>query len=285
MSVGGGLVGLSFGAGVLLLVASRRRRTTARHGALAHLVGAAQWPGLTVSRLVLLCVAGAVTGALVGAAVTGLLVAAALGAVVAAGMPIVVVRHRAHARQRASRAAWPEAIDTLVSGVRAGLALPEAVADLARCGPPALRPAFAAFQADYQACGSFADACSALRDRMADPVGDRVLAVLAIARDVGGHDVGRVMRTLSAIVRDDARSRGEIEARQSWTVNAARVAAAAPWLTLGLLALRPETAAAYASPAGAAVLLVAAVASALAYALMLRIARLPALPRLAGAGS
>lgn len=282
MSAGGALVGLAFGVGVLLLVTRPPRRRTRRRGALASLVAAAQWPGLTVSRLVLMCVAGALAGALVGAAMTGLLVVAALAAVVASSVPIVVVRHRALVRRRAGRAAWPEAIDTLVSGVRAGLPLPEAVADLARCGPPALRPAFAAFRSDYQASGSFAEACAALRDRMADPVADRVLAVLAIAREVGGHDVGRVLRTLSTIVRDDARSRGEIEARQSWTVNAARVAAAAPWLTLGLLALRPETAAAYASVGGAVVLVAAACASVLAYALMLRIARLPALPRLAG---
>lgn len=282
MSAGGALVGLAFGVGVLLLVTRPPRRRTRRRGALASLVAAAQWPGLTVSRLALMCVAGALAGALVGAAMTGLLVVAALAAVVASSVPIVVVRHRALVRGRAGRAAWPEAIDTLVSGVRAGLPLPEAVADLARCGPPALRPAFADFRSDYQASGSFAEACAALRDRMADPVADRVLAVLAIAREVGGHDVGRVLRTLSAIVRDDARSRGEIEARQSWTVNAARVAAAAPWLTLGLLALRPETAAAYASVGGAIVLVAAACASVLAYALMLRIARLPALPRLAG---
>lgn len=282
MSAGGALVGLAFGVGVVLLVTRPPRRRTRRRGALASLVAAAQWPGLTVSRLALMCVAGALAGALVGAAMTGLLVVAALAAVVASSVPIVVVRHRALVRGRAGRAAWPEAIDTLVSGVRAGLPLPEAVADLARCGPPALRPAFAAFRSDYQASGSFAEACAALRDRMADPVADRVLAVLAIAREVGGHDVGRVLRTLSTIVRDDARSRGEIEARQSWTVNAARVAAAAPWLTLGLLALRPETAAAYASVGGAVVLVAAACASVLAYALMLRIARLPALPRLAG---
>jgi tight adherence protein B len=283
MSVGGAMVGLLLGTGLLLLVVRPHPRTARRRrGRLADAVAAAQWPGLTVSRLVLASVAGSLAGGLAGAALTGLLVAAVLGAAVAGAVPLVVVRHRARRHRRAGREAWPEAIDTLVSGARAGLALPEAVADLARCGPPPLRPALAAFRADYQASGSFADACDALRDRLADPVADRVLAVLAIAREVGGHDVGRVLRTLSAIVRDDARARGEIEARQSWTVNAARVAAAAPWLTLGLLALRPETASAYASAGGAVVLVLAAVASVVAYLLMLRIARLPALPRLAG---
>jgi tight adherence protein B len=196
--------------------------------------------------------------------------------------PIAALHRRARLRQRAVVAAWPEAIDALVSSVRAGMALPDALADLARRGPAALRPAFAAFAADYHATGSFTASCAVLRDRLADPVADRVLAALAIARDVGGHDVGRVLRTLASLVREEARSRGEVSARQSWTVNAARVAAAAPWITLALMALRPQTAEAYAAPGGAVVLVGAAAASVLAYAAMLRIARIPELPRLEG---
>ena len=42
-----------------------------------------------------------------------------------------------------------------------------------------------------------------------------------MARQVGGSELGRLLRTLSAFLRADARTRGEIEARQSWTVNAA----------------------------------------------------------------
>ncbi|HAN71829.1 MAG TPA: type II secretion system protein F, partial [Actinobacteria bacterium] len=69
--------------------------------------------------------------------------------------------------------------------------------------------------------------------------------------------------------------------RQSWTVSAARMAVVAPWLTLLLLSTRPEAVAAFATPAGAAVLVLAAAMSVLAYALMLRVSRLPELPRLA----
>jgi tight adherence protein B len=84
-----------------------------------------------------------------------------------------------------------------------------------------------------------------------------------------------LLRTLSQFLREDARTRAEIEARQSWTVNAARLALTAPWLVLGLLALRPETVAAYDTVMGAAVLLIGGGVSLLAYRIMLRIARLP----------
>jgi tight adherence protein B len=58
-------------------------------------------------------------------------------------------------------------------------------------------------------------------------------------------------------------------------VNAARLAVAAPWLVLALLATRPEAVMAYNSAVGAGVLGTGAGLSLLAYRLMLRIGRLP----------
>ncbi len=62
-------------------------------------------------------------------------------------------------------------------------------------------------------------------------------------------------------------------------MNGARVAVAAPWLVLGMLALRPAAVAAYDTPAGAVVLVSGMVACAIAYTVMLRIGRLPVEPR------
>ncbi len=64
-------------------------------------------------------------------------------------------------------------------------------------------------------------------------------------------------------------------ARQSWSVNAARMAVCAPWLVLVLLATQQETLNAYDTPTGTFILLIGAVASLAAYRLMLRIGRLP----------
>ena len=88
-----------------------------------------------------------------------------------------------------------------------------------------------------------------------------------------------LMRSLATMLREDARTRGDIRARQSWTINGARLAVIAPWATLALLCTRPEAVDAYSTPEGAVVILLAAVASAVAYALMLRMARLPREPR------
>jgi tight adherence protein B len=233
--------------------------------------------------------AGAVTpGALVGAsvavgAVAALAVAAlTLSPVLAlcfgtmAGLaPAGMVRARARRRRRDLRDVWPEVVDHLASGVRAGLSLPEAVGQLGERGPVELREPFARFAADYRATGRFAESLDLLKARLADPVADRIVEALRLTREVGGTDLGRLLRALSAFLREDARTRGELEARQSWTVNGARLAAAGPWVVLAFLATRPETARAYDSAAGVAVLLGGAACSVVAYRLMVRLGRLP----------
>ena len=54
-------------------------------------------------------------------------VALAFG-VIGAYLPFAVLRGRARRRQREFAEVWPEAVDNLASGIRAGLALPEALA-------------------------------------------------------------------------------------------------------------------------------------------------------------
>ena len=76
--------------------------------------------------------------------------------------------------------------------------------------------------------GRFGDCLDRLKDRLADPTGDRVIEGLRIAREVGGGELGRLLRNLSGYLRDETRTRSELESRQAWTVNGARLAVAAP---------------------------------------------------------
>ena len=201
-------------------------------------------------------------------------VAASFAAIFAA-VPFLVISSRARARRTRLREVWPEAVDTLVSGVRAGMSLPEALTNLGERGPEAVRHQFRAFATDYAATARFDSSLDRLKARFADPVADRIVEALRLAHEVGGTDLGTLLRSLSQMLREDMRTRGELEARQSWTVNGAKVAVAAPWLVLALLSTRPQAAAAYATTTGAVILLVGAVVSVIAYRLMLRLGRLP----------
>ncbi len=195
--------------------------------------------------------------------------------VIASRGPFALVQARAGRWQASMREVWPDAVDNLASGIRAGLSLPEALGQLGERGPERLRESFTAFAEDFRASGRFGDSLDALKARLADPVGDRIIEALRLTRDVGGTDVGRLLRTLSEFLRDDARTRGELEARQSWTVNAAKLAVAAPWVVLALLSTRPENAQAYNSASGFSVLLLGGGSTVLAYRLMVKLGRLP----------
>lgn len=219
-----------------------------------------------VAGMVLLLVFLVLTGSLPISACFGLFGAA---------LPLAVVRWQADRRSASLRELWPDAVDHLRSAIRAGLTLPEALIQLGSNGPVPLRPAFTEFGADYRAGGRFDEALERLKVRLADPVADSLVAALRLTREVGGSDLGRLLGTLSGFLRDNARTRSELEARQSWTVNAARLAVAAPWIVLLLLATRPEAVAAYNSAAGAGVLVGGLAVSVLCYRLMLRIGALP----------
>ena len=96
---------------------------------------------------------------------------------------------------------------TSTSAVRAGMSLPDALAALGARGPEPLRDAFDQFALDYQVTGRFGECLDRLKDRLADPVGDRVVEGLRIAREVGGGELGRLLRNLSGYLREDARTR------------------------------------------------------------------------------
>ncbi len=278
----GAVIGLGAGIGLLLILlglTAPRAQRQSHTSWLRRTIDRAGLERVGPSAIVGACVSLAALSGLLVVAISGVLILGLLAAVVFGYLPLAVLRRKARTRGIALRSAWPDAVDMLGSAVRAGMSLPEAVIDLGVRGPEALRPAFRSFAADYRASGSFALALDGLKQSLGDPVADRVIVSLGIAREVGGSDLGRVLGTLSDFLRQDARARGEIEARQSWTVNAARVAVAAPWITLLLLCTRPETVAAYSTAMGAIIILGSAALSVVAYRVMTAIGKLPDEPR------
>jgi tight adherence protein B len=220
--------------------------------------------------------------AAVGVAVGGVVVSflpviavAVAGGVVAGLLPAAAVNARARARRRLMRTAWPDLVDHLLSSVRSGQSLADGLAALAEVGPLETRGAFRDFGLTVAATGTLASALDDLKHRLSDPVGDRIVETLRMAREVGGTELPAVLRALASSLRQDAALRAEVEARQSWVVNAARLGVAAPWVVLVLLGSRPEAAAAYNSPTGLALLGTGFAVTIVAYRLMVALGRLP----------
>ncbi|AIY01240.1 Flp pilus assembly protein TadB [Arthrobacter sp. PAMC 25486] len=230
---------------------------------------------VTPTSLVLSSVGLAMLMALIVFVLTGAPAIALCIALFTGYLPFALLKMRARRRAAVMRELWPDVVDNLRSAIRAGLSLPEALVQLGQKGPVQLRDDFRNFGADYRATGHFEGALQKLKATLADPVSDRIIEALRLTRDVGGSDLGKLLGTLSEFLRDHARTRSELEARQSWTVNAARLAVAAPWIVLMLMSTRAEAVAAYNTTAGWAVLGGGLAISVICYRIMLRIGALP----------
>src|SRR3954451_2463365 len=144
----GATLGLLFGIGVLLVWrgSSRTlqppRRTRRARSSVAELLTQAGLPMVTPRQLQMACAVIAVTTAtLVGAVSRSVALALAFGAFAAYG-PVALLKMRRRRRLAELRVVWPDVVDNLMSAVRAGLSLPEAVAQLAVRGPEPLREPF-----------------------------------------------------------------------------------------------------------------------------------------------
>jgi len=279
----GALIGFVIGLGLVLIAwalvepgwrpAVRSRK---RQDPIQDLLTAAGVTGVSSWQFIALCTTCFVIGFVVMAGISGVAVVALVFAAMAGGLPVAVLRGRAARRRREHAALWPDAVDNLTSAVRAGLSLPDALIQLGERGPVGLREPFVRFGADYQSSGRFDQSLDLLKERLADPTGDRVVEALRIAREVGGGDLGRVLRSLSGFLREDQRTRGEVESRQSWTVTGARLAAGAPWVVLLLMSLQGgDVIDRFATPTGVMILVGGAASCVLAYWLMMVIGRLP----------
>ena len=276
----GALVGLGVGIGLMLVWSAfflprRPLPHRDRPGRTAQLLARAGLGQVSPTGFLLLCVVVGVAVALLIQVVSGTPPVAVAFGLLGASLPFAVVSARARRRQREFAEVWPEAVDNLASAVRAGMSLPDALSALGTRGPEPLREAFDEFALDYQVTGRFGESLDRLKARLADPVGDRVIEGLRVAREVGGGELGRLLRNLSGYLRDDARTRSEMESRQAWTVNGARLAVASPWIVLLFMSFQSEVIHRYASPGGVLVLAIGAVTCVLAYWLMMRIGRLP----------
>lgn len=279
----GALVGLLLGCGLVLVwlalrgapVPEPRRSKTPLRNWLAELLHRAGADQVTPGALLGLCGGLGLFVGVIMLAVSGVAVVAVVFAGFAAYGPVALMRGRARRSLRERAEVWPDVVDDLASGVRAGLSLPEALTRVGERGPVQLRAVFTDFGNRYQRTGRFGAALDALKADLADPVGDRVVEALRVARDVGGGDLGALLRSLSGFLRADLGTRSELEARQSWTVNAARLAVAAPWAVLLLMSFQRDVVGRYASLTGAIVLLGGAGVCLVAYRLMVRIGRLP----------
>jgi len=191
---------------------------------------------------------------------------------------------RRHDRRRAAvQGALADAITQLRDSIRTGLSVQEALSGLARSGPAPLRPEFATLVRELRLLG-FEPSMAALRDRVADPVVDMVVAALVLNDRLGGRNVSQVLDRLAHATRAQLQVRSEMRAQQARNVLSARVVAAMPLVVL--IAIRriiPGYLTLFDSWWGQVLLAGCLVSIAAGYTGMLLLTRLPEEDRLLGA--
>jgi tight adherence protein B len=213
-----------------------------------------------------------------GLVVTLLLITPVTALAVCAGIvgalaPLGFLSVRRSRLARARALLWPDVVDTLISSIRSGCSIVEAVVYLGSVMPSTISSATLRF-GDRVSTSAHVGLClDELKADWSDAAGDRIVEALKVTRDLGGTRLTAVLRELSSSLRKNLAVTREIEARQSWIRVAAGIGAAAPWVVVLLLSTRPEAAQAYQSPAGAVIIFGGLCLTAVAYRVMTRIGK------------
>ena len=158
-------------------------------------------------------------------------------------------------KQKSIQDAWPEALDHINSAIKSGVSISQALANLAERGPIVLSPFFKEYKSQVSTTGNLELALKNLCLSTQDPVLKRLTQTILLVRQIGGAQVGSVLRTCTTFLRNDLTAKREIEMRHGWIANTARIASCAPWLLLIFLTFQPQTRTAYNTPIGAIVVL------------------------------
>lgn len=164
-------------------------------------------------------------------------------------------------RLRAVQEAWPDGLRDLLASIGAGMSLHQALESLVRNGPEPLRRAFARYPSLVRMVG-VVPALEVIKEELADPTSDRVIEVLILGHERGGHLLGEILADLAEATTRDLRVAEEIATDSLEQKINARAVFVLPWLVLLLLTSREGFFREYyRSPGGLVVVLIGALMS------------------------
>jgi tight adherence protein B len=195
-------------------------------------------------------------------------------------IPLIRIHRKNEKRSAFLATVWPELLDHMISGLRAGLSIAETLCSLATRGPQESREIFVEAEVMLREGVDLSAVFSWMKSVFNNPIADQVCEVLDFARDTGSRDTSQTLRTLGDFIRSDIAVRGEVEAKLGWVKNSALVAAIAPWILLLILSAQPTTVAAFSTPTGFAILAIGVALSVIAYFWMGKVGNIAQIPRI-----
>lgn len=180
-------------------------------------------------------------------------------------------------RHRRVEPHWPQFVDDVASGVRAGVSVPVAMFEAGQRLDPCFQQLFAEAREFWVAGNGFELTMSSLRESIDSAAFDQFAQTVEIAHRQGGRSVATLLSQLARNVRAQEQLINEVRGRQSVTVTSAKVAVAAPWVVLALTCARPEVRESYQSTMGLFVLVAVALVCVCSYFAMRKVAEISAM--------
>lgn len=220
----------------------------------------------------------AATGALSGAVLWVLTRTAVVALVPAVGAGCVPWAYWSVERRRRAAArfqTWPDALRVITGGLQAGIAtLHEALVELSRSGPEALRPPLSRYVRLVSRGVPEIRALEAIRAELADPVSDSVLLCLEMATREGTAVAISVLSDLTSQITGDLELAEEIRTVQTQSRIAAWAVFILPYaLLVFLCATKHLYRQFYATSLGLFIVLGGAVASTVGFIIVRRLAQ------------
>ena len=255
------------GAGLLGRLLTGRSYTESLSEELRR-TGSSMSPAAFVQVCILCMVVGATSGMLFGSPIF----AGVFGAIGAIA-PFLWMKRRQRKRLEAFQAQLPDAIDMLVSAMKAGYSFQAAMNFIGDETPAPLGPEFSRFYDEQRLGIDVRSALLSLQTRV-DSMDLKMFVTAVLVQRESGGNLGEVLANISDIMRERFALEGELETLTAESRLSARILAALPLLVfLGMFALNP----AFMRPmlqqtAGQVMLMLAGVSVALGYFVMVRIA-------------
>jgi tight adherence protein B len=194
----------------------------------------------------------------------------------AAMAPVTSYRMRRARRLEVARDAWPSMIEEMRLRTESlGRSIPQALFEVGDRGPAEMRPSFDAAHREWLLTTDLERTLDVLKDRLADPTADVTCETLLVAHQIGGADLGRRLAALAEDRMIDLQGRKDARAKQAGARLARRFVVLVP-VGMALAGMQVgEGRAAYATPLGQLVALIAIGLIAVCWMWAGRIMRLP----------
>jgi tight adherence protein B len=168
-------------------------------------------------------------GLVIGRFVSSAFLAWVVGATVGTAIPLLWLRMKQASRLRAFQEQLPDAIDMMVSAMKAGYSFQAAMKFIGEEVPPPLGPEFARFYEEQRLGMEVRIALLAMQDRIESLDLKMLVTAILIQRETGGN-LGEVLEKISGLMRERAALKGEIETLTAESKLSARILGALPFV-------------------------------------------------------